>query len=98
MNIKANAKYYFYSILFFSYRYMKRRCYFLDNCPGFNFNTGKGEFIRDASGIRRVSNTSKLGSVLMRTMLNEVDNFCDPSAKANFTYQAHQQVNYTIRM
>ena len=69
---------------------MKRRCYFLDNCPGFNYNKGTGERSRG-----RLTNTTKLGSILMRTMLNEVDNFYDPLVRINFTHKAHQQVRKT---
>ena len=74
------------------HRYMKRRCFFLDNCPGFNFNVGSGEYIRDASGKMKPTDTRDLGHVLMRTMLKEVENFCDPLARANWSKESHQQV------
>ena len=69
-------------------RYMKRRCHFLDNCPGFNFNNGIGEMVAG-----RKTNTKELGSILMRTMLSEVHNFCDPLVKFNWSRKAHQQVS-----
>jgi hypothetical protein len=71
---------------------MYRRCFFLDNCPGFNYNYGSGEYITDATGKKRATDTRKLGSILMRTMLNEVDNFCDPSVTCSWSHKAHQQV------
>ena len=70
------------------FRYMKRRCHFLDNCPGFNFNNGIGEMVAG-----RKTNTKELGSILMRTMLSEVHNFCDPLVKFDWSRKAHQQVS-----
>ena len=70
------------------HRYMKRRCDFLDEFPGFNFNEGSGrEF-----GTERQTNTKKLGSTLMHTMLKEVSDFCDPAVKENWSQKPHQQV------
>lgn len=71
---------------------MKRRCYFLDQLPSFNYNYGTGEYITDESGVRRATNTLKLGSTLMKTMLQEVSEFCDPRIKGNWSLRAHQQV------
>lgn len=69
---------------------MIRRCHFLDKCPGFNYNTGSADYSRDASGKKDGNtNTKKLGSVLMRVMLTEVSNFCDPSVQV---HKEHQQV------
>ena len=39
------------------------------------------------------SNTSKLGEVLMETMLKEVSEFCRPDVQHNWAAQAHQQVH-----
>ena len=58
---------------------MKRRCQFLDNLPAYNYNQGGA--------------TSKLGSTLMKAMLKEVPQFCDPSTKEDWSLQAHQQVH-----
>ena len=38
------------------------------------------------------SNTSKLGEVLMETMLQEVSEFCKIDVRQNWSTQAHQQV------
>lgn len=64
-------------------RYIKRRCLFLDNLPQYNFNQGRDIYDND---------TKKLGSTLMNAMLKEVSHFCDPSAKEDWSKQAHQQV------
>ena len=74
------------------FRYMKRRCEFLDNLPAFNYNNGGGEYVKDDQGRYTCTNTKQLGSTLMRTMLKEVSDFCDPAIKANWSSQPHQQV------
>lgn len=71
---------------------MKRRCMFLDRLPGFNYNTGSGEYIVDEHGKRMANDTRQLGSTLMKTMLNEVKDFCDPDIKDNWSSKPHQQV------
>ena len=65
---------------------------FLDTLPGFNYNTGSGEYIVDDQGQRRANDTRNLGSTLMKTMLNEVKDFCDPDIKENWSHKQHQQV------
>ena len=72
---------------------MKRRCEFLDKLSAFNYNNGGGEYITDRQGERILTNTRKLGSTLMNTMLKEVSDFCDPAIKANWSMKPHQQVN-----
>ena len=62
---------------------MKRRCQFLDSFPGYNYNQGIGP---------NGENTKKLGSTLMQVMLKEVEQFCDPSTKEDWSLRAHQQV------
>jgi hypothetical protein len=74
-------------------QYMKRRCTFLDNFPGFNYNTGYGEYII-VDGKRQRTDTHRLGSTLMQTMLKEVTDFCDPSIKESWSQKAHQQLIY----
>ena len=59
------------------YRYMKRRCVFLDNLPGFYLNSGEGEFKESMPGVQITTNTMFLGSTLMEAMLKEVRHFCD---------------------
>ena len=73
---------------------MKRRCLFLDTLPGFNYNTGHGNSIMDTQGQQRANDTRQLGSTLMKTMLNEVRDFCDPDIKENWALKQHQQVGY----
>ena len=71
---------------------MKRRCTFLDNLPGFNFNPGKGFVYR---GDRLIfKDTTNLGSTLMGSMLKEVQHFCDPLQVSNWTKDPHQQVRF----
>ena len=79
-------------------RYMKRRCAFLDKCPAFNYNTGHGEYYEDAAGKKMTSDTRKLGSTLISTMLREVADLCDPKIKGNWSLKPHQQVivNYSM--
>ena len=74
------------------HRYMNRRCRFLDNMPAFNYNTGVGEYITDEKGKWVRTDTSHLGSTLMTTMLREVEDFCDPAIKENWSLKPHQQV------
>ncbi len=73
---------------------MKQRCDFLDILPAFNYNTGSGEFLTNEFGMKMATatDTNKLGSTLMQTMLSEVSDFCDPSIKENWSLKAHQQV------
>jgi len=78
---------------------MKRRCGFLDTLPAFNYNTGGGEYIIDELGQRIRTNTKQLGSTLLNTMLKEVEDFCDPDIKENWSLKPHQQVmlRYQLR-
>ena len=71
---------------------MKRRCYFLDNLPAYNFNAGSAEMTFDAKGKRIMNNTRQLGSTLMKAFLKEVGEFCDPSSQADWSKKPHQQV------
>ena len=70
---------------------MERRCRFLDNMPAFNYNTGVGEYIQTGAKSYR-TDTKKLGSTLLETMLKEVADFCDPKIKESWTQKGHQQV------
>ncbi len=70
---------------------MYRRCNFLDNLPGFNYNVGVGEVIDD-----KRTDTRKLGSTLLEAMLGEVKDFCDPMVNQNWTEKPHQQVNGNV--
>ena len=79
---------------------MKRRCYFLDNVPGYYCNPGFGEYVKDSEGgfvldehgQRMKYDTRQLGSILLSTMLKEVEDFCDPDVKDNWSHKPHQQV------
>ena len=70
---------------------MKRRCLFLDRLPAFNYNEGRGERIKDSY---RYHDTSQLGSTMMKAMLSEVKDFCDPEVKDKWSHKAHQQVKF----
>ncbi len=74
-------------------RYMYRRCIFLDNLPGFNFNVGFGVMIG-----KEITKTTKLGSTLLEAMLREVKTFCDPKVNQNWTQRPHQQVNENYKV
>ena len=74
-----------------THRYMKRRCGFLDELPNFNFNMGVGEYLTEDQ-TRVCTDTTQLGSTLMTTMLKEVEDFCDPAIKENWSLKPHQQV------
>ena len=71
---------------------MKRRCAFLDNCPGFNYNTGSSDYVTNAQGKQEKNDTTQLGSTLMDTMLKEVGDFCDPFIRENWAMKPHHQV------
>ena len=73
---------------------MNRRCVFLDNLPAFNYNMGGGEYFKDQEGKRERSptDTKQLGSILMETMLREVEDFYHPAIKNNWSLKPHQQV------
>ena len=71
---------------------MNRRCSFLDDLPAFNYNTGVGESIKGEDGKQSFTDTRHLGSILMNTMLKEVENFCDPTIKS-WMETSHQRVS-----
>ena len=72
---------------------MKRRCNFLDNCPAYNYNNGKGEYDK---ATRTYTDTTELGSTVMDTMLKEVGQFCDPSIKLKWSSGSHEQVRKNV--
>ena len=61
---------------------MERRCWFLDNLPAYNYNTGAG--IRVGTG--EVTDTRHLGSTLMAAMIREADQFCHPCIEEDKNY------------
>ena len=73
---------------------MYRRCKFLDKCPGFNFNMGKGEVFKRKQLKKNptFTNTEHLGSMLMKTMLEEVTVFCNPEVTKKWANPEYQQV------
>lgn len=71
---------------------MKRRCAFLDNCPGFNYNSGSSDYFTNDQGKREKNDTTQLGSTLMDTMIKEVGDFCDPFIRENWALKPHHQV------
>ena len=78
------------------YRYMKRRCQFLDTLPAFNYNQGRGVYDTNEQGRKIVTNTKQLGSTLLNAMLKEVSDFCNPDIKENWSILPHQQVNMHV--
>ncbi len=64
---------------------------FLDSLPSFNFNNGGGNYISN-EGQQISTDTSKLGSTLMATMLEEIESFCKPFATTNSNTKPHNQV------
>ena len=71
---------------------MKRRCEFLDSFPGYNLNSGIGELLKDEYGNNQRTDTRQLGSTLMKIMIEEVSNLCDPDVTTNWSIKLHQQV------
>ena len=71
---------------------MKRRCWFLDNLPGYNYNTGAG--IRMESG--DVTDTRHLGSTLIAAMIREAEQVCHPCFEEDREY--HQVISKTCIM
>lgn len=67
---------------------------FLDNCPGFNYNKGVGEYAD--SKCDKASDTKCLGSTLLKTMLSEVKDFCDPAVRNSCCQGSNQQVIYRM--
>eukprot|EP00117_Sycon_ciliatum_P002930 scpid215/ scgid3933/ E3 ubiquitin-protein ligase RNF213 len=74
-------------------RYMLRRCLVLENMPAYTYNTGRG--VRDESG--SCSDTSELGSTLMRAMLKETQQFCNPQLSTQFESHSHEQLVYEMK-
>ena len=64
----------------------------MEHFPGFIYNTGGGEYI-EYQGRRILTDTRRLGSTLMETMLDEVAMFCDPNMKGCWGERPHQQVS-----
>ena len=74
-------------------RYMKRRCWFLDNLPAYNFNSGGGT----GEGKGEVTDTTHLGSTLMATMIREAEQFCHPCIEEGRDYHQvtkHLEMSY----
>lgn len=53
---------------------------------------GRGEVLQE-----RPTDTRKLGSTLMHTMLKEVSELCEPRTREGWTQRAHQQVYNNIK-
>ena len=66
------------------------------NCQRFNFNTGVGEVIEGEDGQATETDTRHLGSTLMSAMLEEVEGFCGPSFKKNWTEKPRRKVHVFI--
>ena len=85
----------FHSLVTFLYdlhRYMRRRCSFLENCAGFNYNTGHANYTPTKDGYI-LHDTHHLGSTLMDAMISEVRDFCDYESQQGFSLKPCQQVS-----
>ena len=79
------------SIAFFIFRYMERRCVFLEDCPHLRYNEGYRETIRNSEGrVIGERNTVKMRSTLFAIMQEEVGNFCKQSI--SWSSDVHRQV------
>ena len=75
-------------------RYMLRRCEVLEQLPYFNVNTGT-ELTPDTVTDKKILTNVKLWcSTLIRIMIFEVNQFCDPSYKEDWEMSEHQQFIY----
>ena len=70
---------------------MMRRCKFLDELPAYNYNHGHG-VIKIVEGRRIYTSTKRLGSTLMKTMLDEVTRYCKSCFKAEWSLKGYNQV------
>ena len=75
-------------------RYMLRRCEVLEHLPYFNVNTGTGLTFDTVTDKKVITNTRLLGSTLMKIMIFEVNQFCNPSYKEDWEMSEHQQFIY----
>ncbi|KAI6653840.1 hypothetical protein LOD99_3342 [Oopsacas minuta] len=75
-------------------RYMLRRCNVLESMGNFTFNTGKGIIFDLETEQNMITDTKLLGSTLMKTMIFEVNQFCDPTCKEDWARSEHQQLIY----
>ena len=73
---------------------MYRRCHFLEECPYLKFNEGVGVLKMNARGkpTGEYTNTCKLRSVLLETMMDEVSDFCKHSVKTHQYGSPYNQV------
>ena len=73
---------------------MYRRCHFLEKCPYLRYNAGVGEPIMNESGkpTGKYTDTRKLRSVLLQTMMDEVSDFCKQSVRMHRKDNPYNQV------
>ena len=62
---------------------MKRRCWFLDNLPAYNYNTGAGIKMKNGD----ITDTKHLGSTLVAAMMKEAEQFCRPCLSMDGDHQ-----------
>ena len=79
------------------YRYMYRRCHFLEECPYLKYNQGRapGDAVRDKTGKmvhKNYKDTSKLRSVLFHTMRREVAHFSEQCVGTHEQTRKYHQV------
>ena len=70
---------------------MYRRCYILDNLAAFNYNQGVG-VMRNG----KETDTTELGSTLMKAMISEVKEFCNFTDKHLWAKKGHYQVQQKL--
>ncbi len=76
---------------YFSNRYMKRRCEYLDTLPPLKYPTQACVTPKKRSSSSG-EGASSLGSTLLKMMLEEVSTFTNPNAKENWSESLKQQV------
>ena len=76
---------------------MYRRCQFLEDCPYLKFNEGVGEPKKNERGepTGEYTNTRQLRSVLLKTMMDEVSDFCKQSVREQEKSVPYHQVWHT---
>ena len=82
--------------LFHKFRYMIRRCKFLEHCVYLQYNTGIGQPCTDVQGkpTGKFTDTRQLRSVLVDVMKDEVAKFCNPNTARNWELSTHTQVHF----
>ena len=79
--------------LFGKFRYMIRRCRFLEDCTYLQYNMGVGPcFDAEGKTTGKFNDIKQLRSVLVDVMKDEVENLCNPTIAKNWELSTHSQV------